>query len=128
MASEAADALDPTLRRTGQRGERNTVVLHHDVDRDGTLGPGQIEHGPGRARRSRAVHGAATPSVQVMTYRLGRLIGINPAERTANRATRRYLARRDQGCTHPLCDQKLWLHAHHIEHWEDGGPTLPQTC
>ena len=46
MASEAADALDPTLRRTGQRGERNTVVLHHDVDPDGTLGPGQLELGP----------------------------------------------------------------------------------
>ncbi len=20
--------------------------------------------------------------------------------------------------------QKLWLHAHHIRHWEDGGPTI----
>ena len=61
-----------------------------------------------------------------MTYRLGRLIGINPAERTPNRATRRYLARRDQGCTHPLCTQKLWLHAHHITHWTDDGPTSPE--
>ena len=43
MASEAADALDPTYRRTGQRGERNTVVLHIDVDPDGTLGPAQLE-------------------------------------------------------------------------------------
>jgi hypothetical protein len=61
-----------------------------------------------------------------MTYRLGQLVGINPAERTPNRALRRYLARRDQGCTHPLCTQKLWLHAHHIQHWTDNGPTLPR--
>jgi hypothetical protein len=60
-----------------------------------------------------------------MTYRAGQLVGINPAERTPNRALRRYLARRDQGCTHPLCAQKLWLHAHHIQHWEHGGPTTP---
>ena len=46
MASEAADALDPTYRRTGQRGERTTVVLHIDVDPDGTLGPAQLDMGP----------------------------------------------------------------------------------
>jgi len=60
-----------------------------------------------------------------MSYRLGQIIGINPTERTPNRATRRYLARRDQGCTHPLCTQRLWLHCHHIVHWTDRGPTLP---
>jgi hypothetical protein len=52
MASEAADALDPTLARTGLRGERNTVVLHHDVDPHGTLGPGQLETGPWSPTRS----------------------------------------------------------------------------
>jgi hypothetical protein len=52
-------------------------------------------------------------------------VGINPADRTPNRATRRYLARRDQGCTHPLCTQRRWLHAHHIVHWTDNGPTEP---
>ena len=40
-----------------------------------------------------------------MTYQLGQLIGIHPTDRTPNRAMRRYLARRDQGCTHPLCTQ-----------------------
>jgi hypothetical protein len=124
MASEAADALDPTFRRTGQRGERNTVVLHHDVDPDGTLGPGQLEMGP-VVPDPVARYLACDAVVQVVTYRLGQIIGINPTERTPNRATRRYLARRDQGCTHPLCTQKLWLHAHHIVHWEHGGPTLP---
>jgi hypothetical protein len=124
MASEAADALDPTYRRTGQRGERNTVVLHVELDPDGTPGPAQLEMGP-VIPDLLARFLACDAQVQVMTYRLGQLTGIHPSQRTPNRAMRRYLARRDQGCTHPLCTQRLWLHAHHIVHWEDGGPTAP---
>jgi Domain of unknown function (DUF222)/HNH endonuclease len=124
MASEAADALDPTLARTGQRGERNTVVLHIDVDPHGTLGPAQLEMGP-VVPDPVARFLACDAQIQVMAYRLGQLIGIHPTDRTPNRAMRRYLARRDQGCTHPLCTQKLWLHAHHIVFWEHGGLTVP---
>jgi hypothetical protein len=124
MASEAADALDPSYRRTGQRGERNTIVLHHDVDPHGTVGPGQLEAGP-VLPDTVARYLACDARIQTMTYRLGRLIGINPTERTPNRATRRYLARRDQGCVHPLCAQGLWLHAHHLVHWQHGGRTTP---
>jgi hypothetical protein len=124
MASEAADALDPTLARTGQRGERNTVVLHIDVDPDGTLGPAQLEMGP-VVPDPVARFLSCDAQIQVMAYRLGQLIGIHPTDRTPNRAMRRYLARRDQGCTHPLCTQKLWLHAHHIVFWEHGGLTVP---
>ena len=125
MATEAADALDPTVRRTGGRSERNTVVLHVDVDPHGTHGPAQLEHGPVVPDHI-ARYMCCDARVQVMTYLHGRLVGINPAERTVNRATRRYLTRRDQGCTHPLCRQRLWLHAHHIHSWEHGGVTEPQ--
>jgi hypothetical protein len=116
--------LDPTLARTGERSERNLVVLHHDVEPGGALGPGQIEMGP-VVPEVVARFLSCDAKVQVLTYRLGRLVGINPAERTPNRATRRYLARRDQGCTHPLCAQRRWLHAHHIVHWADNGVTEP---
>ena len=124
MASEAADALDPTFARTGHRGDRNLVVLHLDVDPDGTHGPAQLELGP-VVPDHLARYMCCDARVQVMTYLHGRLVGINPAERTVNRATRRYLTRRDQGCTFPLCAQKLWLHAHHIQFWENGGETRP---
>jgi Domain of unknown function (DUF222)/HNH endonuclease len=124
MATEAADALDPTFRRTDQRGERNTIVLHLDVDPDGTHGPAQLELGPVVPDHI-ARYMSCDARIQVMTYHRGRLTGINPAERTVNRATRRYLARRDQGCTHPLCTQKRWLHAHHIQPWQHGGVTKP---
>ena len=104
MASEAADAFDPTYRRTGHRGERNTVVFHVDLDPDGTLGPAQFETGP-VVPDPVARYLACDAQVQVMAYRLGQLIGIHPTQRTPNRAMRRYLARHDQGCTHPLCTQ-----------------------
>lgn len=60
-----------------------------------------------------------------MVEQAGRLLGIIPAERTANPRLRRYLEDRDGGCVHPLCQQRRNLHAHHIWHWEDGGPTVP---
>ncbi|HEX6237394.1 MAG TPA: HNH endonuclease, partial [Acidimicrobiales bacterium] len=90
----------------------------------GTLGPGQLELGP-VVPDPVARYLSCDARVQVLTRRVGQLAGINPAERTPNRATRRYLARRDQGCTHPLCSQRRWLHAHHIVHWRDGGMTVP---
>lgn len=124
MASAALDGLDPTLARTGHPGDRHQVVLHHDIDPDGSLGPGQLEHGavvPDWMAR----YLACDAKVLAATYAAGKLIGIHPTERTPNRATRRALARRDQGCRHPLCTQRRWLHAHHIIHWEHNGATSP---
>jgi hypothetical protein len=124
MASEATDALDRTLQRTGYPGERHQVVLHHDVDPDGTLGPGQLHLGPvvpGPVAR----YLACDAQVMVATYRIGQLIGIHPTVRAPSRAMRRALERRDQGCAHPLCSQRRWLHAHHIRQWDDGGLTVP---
>jgi hypothetical protein len=125
MAATATDALDPTLERTGQRAERHLVVLHHDVDPHGVLGPGQLDLGP-VVPQPVARYMACDAKVQAVIHRAGRLVGIHPTDRTVDRALRRYLARRDQGCTHPTCTQRRWLHAHHIAHWEDGGLTTPE--
>jgi hypothetical protein len=39
-------------------------------------------------------------------------------------AQRRALAARDRGCTFPGCHRRASrCHAHHLVHWEDGGPT-----
>ncbi len=124
MAAEATDALDATYQRTGYRGERHLVVLHHDVGPAGDLGPGQL-HLAGVVPDTVARFLACDTQVMVAVYRLGQLIGINPTVRTPPRAVRRALERRDQGCVHPLCVQRRWLHAHHIHHWEDGGLRVP---
>lgn len=124
LASEGADALDPTLQRTGHRGERNKVVLHRDIDADG-LGPAQLHLGP-TLPEDIARYLECDAEAVVALYQDGRLLGFTPTARTVNRATRRAIERRDQGCAHPLCNQKRWLHVHHIEFWEDGGRTVSE--
>ena len=124
LVREGCDALDATLQRTGHRGERCQVVLHHDVDPDGTLGPGQLHLGdviPDAVARFLA----CDAEVRVMAWQAGRLLGINPTERTVPRRLRRAIERRDQGCVHPLCNRRRHLHVHHLQHWVEGGLTTP---
>ncbi len=45
------------------------------------------------------------------------------ATRTVSRRLRRALEHRDRSCAVPGCGATRGLHAHHIRHWEDGGPT-----
>lgn len=124
LATEATDALDPSVARTGCRGERTKVVLHHDVDAAGVLGPGQLHLG-GIVPDSVARFMSCDAEVIVAAYRAGQLIGITPTERTVSRNLRRVIERRDQGCAHPLCRQTRWLHIHHIVHWAQRGLTIP---
>jgi len=124
LAREGLDGLDPALARTGRRGERTKVVLHHDIDPDGQLGPGQLHLGsviPEPVARFLS----CDAEVLVASYQAGQLLGIHPTDRTVNRALRRVIERRDQGCAHPLCTQTRWLHIHHIVHWAQRGLTIP---
>ncbi|MBI2170330.1 MAG: DUF222 domain-containing protein, partial [Actinobacteria bacterium] len=50
-------------------------------------------------------------------------IGIGTTSRTVPFHLRRLLTERDQGCRFPGCSRRRWVHAHHMWHWEDGGPT-----
>jgi hypothetical protein len=124
MASEAADALDPSLLRSGSRVDRNKVVLHRDIEPDGSVGSGQLHLGPTLPEQV-AQYLTCDAEVMVAAYVAGVLIGITPSARVVRPALRRVLERRDQGCAHPLCAQKRWLHIHHIEFWEHGGRTVP---
>jgi hypothetical protein len=45
--------------------------------------------------------------------------------RTVDEKMRAFIEERDGGCVVPGCQQKRWLHIHHIVHWENGGPTTP---
>ncbi|MCW2513772.1 MAG: Transcriptional regulator, IclR family, partial [Mycobacterium sp.] len=53
----------------------------------------------------------------------GRVIGSGRATRTISRRLRRALEHRDRCCVVPGCGATRGLHAHHLRHWEDGGPT-----
>jgi len=53
----------------------------------------------------------------------GSPIGLGRRARTVPRWMYRLLRKRDQHCRFPGCDRTRALHAHHIVHWADGGPT-----
>jgi hypothetical protein len=50
-------------------------------------------------------------------------VALGPEERKVPRWLRRQLMRRDRSCRFPGCDRTRFLHAHHMVHWADGGPT-----
>jgi hypothetical protein len=59
----------------------------------------------------------------VLTDQEGNPLGIGRAARNVPRWLRRQLLYRDHGCTFPGCGTRMFLRAHHIHHWELGGPT-----
>ena len=56
--------------------------------------------------------------------RTGNVLDVGRAQRRFGPRARRALAIRDGGCVFPGCDRKpKWCDAHHLQPWEDGGPT-----
>ena len=51
------------------------------------------------------------------------VVGVGRNQRTVPGWLRRLLEHRDHHCRFPGCDHTRWTHAHHIQHWADGGPT-----
>ncbi|MCG5440032.1 HNH endonuclease signature motif containing protein [Micromonospora foliorum] len=54
----------------------------------------------------------------------GQPLDVGRQRRLITGPLRRALVLRDRGCAFPGCDRPpRWCHAHHIQHWADGGPT-----
>jgi len=53
----------------------------------------------------------------------GKTIDVGRKRRTIPAALRRALDARDRGCRFPGCTNRLFVDAHHIEHWVEGGAT-----
>ncbi|MEH3139987.1 MAG: DUF222 domain-containing protein [Mycobacterium kyogaense] len=99
-------------------GQRTTVVLHVDVaDKLAALHLGPVL--PESDRR----YLTCDATCEVWFRRDGRVIGASRSTRTVNRRLRRLLEHRDRCCVVPGCGATRALHAHHLVHWEDGGPT-----
>ena len=100
-------------------GQRSTVVVHLDVERhlaDLHLGPALTD-----AERRYLTCDAR---FEVWFERDGVPIGAARTTREIPRRLRRALERRAGGCCEmPGCGATGGLHAHHLQHWEDGGPT-----
>ncbi|MBX7448037.1 HNH endonuclease [Mycolicibacterium sp. 3033] len=99
-------------------GQRTTVVVHVDVsEKIAALHLGPVL--PDSDRR----YLTCDATCEVWFRRDGQTIGASRSTRTVNRRLRRVLEHRDRTCVVPGCGATRALHAHHLVHWEDGGPT-----
>jgi Domain of unknown function (DUF222)/HNH endonuclease len=107
-------------------GDSCEVVVHVDAatlaDPDDAEGGCELEHGPAlhpeTARRL-----ACDASVVRILERDGRPLSVGRRTRSVPPALGRALRSRDRCCRFPGCDQRRFLHAHHVEHWARGGRT-----
>ncbi|MEE6163833.1 MULTISPECIES: HNH endonuclease signature motif containing protein [unclassified Mycolicibacterium] len=103
-------------------GQRTTVVVHVDLDKDGEKPVAALHLGPALSADERR-YLTCDATCEVWFERHGQVIGAGRTTRTVNRRLRRVLEYRDRCCAVPGCGATRGLHAHHIRHWEDGGPT-----
>ena len=99
-------------------GHRTTVVLHVDVESR----VGSLHLGPAMSEAERR-YLSCDSLVETWFERDGVPIGCGRETRQISRRLRRALEHRHPTCAVPGCGATRGLHAHHIWHWEDGGPT-----
>jgi hypothetical protein len=98
--------------------QRTTTVVHLDLDKR----IGELHLGPLLSDADRH-YLTCDATCEVWFERDGQPIGAGRTTRTINRRLRRALEHRDATCAVPSCGATRGLHAHHIQHWENGGPT-----
>jgi len=115
-ASLAADA-DP---------DRACVVVHVGVG-ELVTGQGTGELASGVAVPAEVVRRLACDArIEAVLARPSGVVGIGRASRQVPAPLLRYLKDRDGSCRFPGCGRTRHLHAHHIQHWANGGETEPR--
>ncbi|OBA64399.1 hypothetical protein A5647_02605, partial [Mycobacterium sp. 1100029.7] len=99
-------------------GQHTTVVVHVDIEQRTAA----LHLGPLLTDAERG-YLTCDATCEVWFERDGQLIGAGRTTRVINRRLRRALEHRHPTCAVPGCGATRGLHAHHIRHWEDGGPT-----
>jgi uncharacterized protein DUF222/HNH endonuclease len=99
-------------------GQHTTVVVHLDVDQHTAA----LHLGPLLTDAERQ-YVSCDATYEAWFERDGEVIGAGRTTRQISRRLRRALEHRDRSCAVPGCGATRGLHAHHIQHWEDGGPT-----
>ena len=99
-------------------GQHTTVVMHLDVKQRIAA----LHLGPLLSEAERR-YLMCDATCEVWFERDGQVIGAGRATRLISRRLRRALEHRHRTCAVPGCGATRGLHAHHIRHWEDGGPT-----
>lgn len=99
-------------------GQHTTVVMHLDIEQRIAA----LHLGPVLSQSDRR-YLSCDATCEVWFERDGQVIGAGRSTRLINRRLRRALEHRHPTCAVPGCGATRGLHAHHIRHWEDGGPT-----
>jgi Domain of unknown function (DUF222)/HNH endonuclease len=125
LLAQTALAHGPAVRSGGE----HQVVVHVDVaslaHREGappSQGELRLEGGPALHPETARRLGCDAALVRVLE-RDGRPLSVGRRTRAVPPALRRALQSRDECCRFPGCDQRRFLHAHHIHHWAHGGRT-----
>ncbi len=99
-------------------GQHTTVVVHVDVEQRAAA----LHLGPLLTDAQRR-YLTCDATCEVWFERDGQPVGAGRVTRVINRRLRRALEHRQSTCAVPGCGATRGLHAHHLRHWEDGGPT-----
>jgi hypothetical protein len=99
-------------------GQQTTVVVHVDAQQRVAA----LHLGPLLTDAERR-YLTCDATCEVWFERGGEVIGAGRSTRVISRRLRRALEHRHRMCAVPGCGATRGLHAHHIRHWEDGGPT-----
>ncbi|ORW33593.1 hypothetical protein AWC19_24360, partial [Mycobacterium palustre] len=99
-------------------GQHTTVVVHLDVEKPAAA----LHVGPLLSDAERR-YLTCDATCEVWFERHGQPLGAGRSTRVISRRLRRALEYRHPMCAVPGCGASRGLHAHHLRHWEDGGPT-----
>ena len=118
-----ADALVAVCSNGGGEAASTEVIVHAYQDEDGrilgVLPDGTPVPAPVLGEWS------CESTIRAMIHDSeGKPIDASPARRGPAKRQMLLLLERDKHCTHPGCRAKTFLHAHHIVHRMDGGPTV----
>lgn len=122
MLHAALDGLDPKVAAGARPGDRTQVVIHMDAENPAGA---RIHLGP---LLTTSVRQQLTCDADLRAVLEVKGIPIETWRRTrvVNQVLRMLIEDRDQGCRVDGCGRRGFLHVHHLWHWEDGGPTIPE--
>lgn len=120
MAEDALNRVPPGPRAGA---DRRTLFVH--VQSDQLLGEVTAETHDHRPLRMDTLRKIACDCGLVAAVRGddGHVLALSTKRRTVSEPLRRALMLRDRHCAFPGCQCRLYLEAHHVRHWLDGGET-----
>jgi len=105
--------------------DKHQVVIHVSAEtlQQKDVGQCELEDGPSISSETARRIACDCSVVAITEDEDGTPLDIGRKTRTISPALQRALKSRDKGCRFPGCCNSRYTHAHHIEHWANGGHT-----